>query len=56
VAATSSAQDPPITLANAGRVAAFLLVLALTVAGGWQAGRILDPPPPPASESTHGHP
>jgi hypothetical protein len=56
VAATPSVQDPPLTLANAGRVAAFLVVLALTVAGGWQAGRILDPPPPPASESTHGHP
>jgi hypothetical protein len=56
VAATPSVQDPPFTLANAGRVAAFLVVLALTVAGGWQAGRILDPPPPPADESTHGHP
>jgi hypothetical protein len=56
VAATPSVQDPRLTLANAGRVAAFLVVLTLTVAGGWQAGRILDPPPPPASESTHGHP
>jgi hypothetical protein len=60
VAATPSAQDPPLTLANAGRVAAFLVVLALTAAGGWQAGRILAPPPPPAPvsvpTSTHGHP
>jgi hypothetical protein len=47
-------------MANAGRVTAFLAVLALTAAGGWQAGRILEPPPPPAppavTTSTHGHP
>ena len=40
--------------ANAGRVAAFLAVLAVTAAAGWQAGRILEPPlPVPAA--THGH-
>lgn len=39
---------------NAGRVAAFLAVLAITAAAGWQAGRILEPPlPVPAA--THGH-
>jgi hypothetical protein len=39
-------------------VAGFLAVLALIAAGGWQAGRILQPPlPTPASmtTSTHGH-
>ncbi|GAA1205766.1 hypothetical protein [Pseudonocardia alaniniphila] len=56
MAVPPSIQDPPLTMANAGRVAAFLVVLALTVAGGWQAGRILDPPPPPAPDSAHGHP
>jgi hypothetical protein len=39
---------------NAGRVAAFLAVLAITAAAGWQAGRILEPPlPVPAA--THDH-
>ena len=40
--------------ATVGRVAAFLVVLALTAAVGWQAGRILEPPlPVPAV--THDH-
>jgi hypothetical protein len=57
VDATTSPQRP---LAGTGRVAAFLVVLALTAAGGWQAGRVLAPPPPPpgtlpATTFTHGH-
>jgi hypothetical protein len=52
---------PAVARANAGRVAAFLAVLALTAAGGWQAGRVFAPAPPPqaslpATTFTHGHP
>jgi hypothetical protein len=37
-------------------VAVFLVVLALVAAGGWQAGRILQPPlPASVVTSTHGH-
>ena len=49
--ATETAVTPRAT---AGRVAAFLVVLALTAAVGWQAGRIVEPPlPVPAA--THDH-
>ncbi|HET6258331.1 hypothetical protein [Pseudonocardia sp.] len=48
---------PSVTRANAARVVAFLAVLALTAAGGWQAGRILEPPrPAPVPATTHGQP
>jgi hypothetical protein len=47
------APGPPAR-ATAGRVAAFLAVLALTAAAGWQLGRVLEPPlPVPAL--THDH-
>jgi hypothetical protein len=54
----SPSEQPPSARANvggaAGRVAAFLAVLAITAAAGWQAGRMLEPPlPVPAV--THGH-
>lgn len=45
----------PSSRATAGRVAAFLAVLALTAAAGWQVGSWLEPPlPVPAI--THDHP
>ena len=44
----------PTARATAGRVAAFLAVLALTAAAGWQVGSWLEPPlPVPAI--THDH-
>jgi hypothetical protein len=62
---TSGAEEPTVgasrTRRSAGRIVAFLAVLVLDAAGGWQAGQILDPPVPiptfePASSSTHDHP
>ena len=59
--AISSGQRPPsVTAVAVGRIVAFLVVLALTAAGGWQAGRILEPPPLPAplpaGTFIHDHP
>jgi hypothetical protein len=55
---TTGVEEPtasaPLTRENAGRIVAFLAVLALSAAGGWQAGRILEPAVPvPTFE--HGH-
>lgn len=51
----SPTERQPTARANAGRVAAFLAVLALCIAAGWQAGRLVEPPLPVPATSTTTH-